>query len=77
MELIGKLGSNNITKIGILPSASKEVSIKFADQCLHIINNKERMDSKVEKRYKIENHYSNINHIYIIFKRALMLITEV
>ena len=41
MELIGKLGSNNTTNIGILPSASKYVSIKFSDQCLHILNNKE------------------------------------
>ena len=63
MEIIGKLGSNHITKIGILPSASKEVFIKFADQCLHIINNKERMDSKVEQKYKIYHHYSNINHV--------------
>ena len=41
MELIGKLGIKDTTKIGILPSASKYVSIKFVDQCLHIINNKE------------------------------------
>ena len=40
MELICKLVSNNTTKIGMLPSASKYISIKFADQCLHIINNK-------------------------------------
>ena len=32
MELIGKLASNNTTNIGMLPSASKDVSIKFADQ---------------------------------------------
>ena len=41
MEPIGKLRINHTTKIGILPSASKYVSIKFADECLHIINNKE------------------------------------
>ena len=41
MELIGKLLSNNTTNIGMIPSASKAVSIKFADQCLHILNNKE------------------------------------
>ena len=39
MEFIGILGSNNTSKVGILPSASKDVSIKFAYQCLHIINN--------------------------------------
>ena len=36
MELIGKLESNNTSKIGMIPSASKEVSIKFEDQCIHI-----------------------------------------
>ena len=41
IELIGKLGSNDTTKIGMIPSASKYFSIKFPDQCLHIINNKE------------------------------------
>ena len=41
MEVIGKLASNNISNIGILPSASKYVLIKFAYQCIHIINNKE------------------------------------
>ena len=40
MELIRKLGSNNTTKIGMLPSAWNDVSIKFSDQCLHILNNK-------------------------------------
>ena len=40
MELIGKLGSNDTKKIGMLPSASKDVSIQFSDQCLQIINNK-------------------------------------
>ena len=44
MELIGKLSSNDTTNIRILPSASKEVSVKFADQCLHILNNKERLN---------------------------------
>ena len=32
--------SNDTTNIGILSSASKYVSINFADQCLHILNNK-------------------------------------
>ena len=40
MELIDKLGSNDTTIIGILPSALKYVSIKFSDQCLHVLNNK-------------------------------------
>ena len=41
MELIGKLASNDTTNIGMLPSDSKDVSFKFADQCLYMINNKE------------------------------------
>ena len=40
METIGKLASNDNKNIGILLSASKDVSVKFADQCLHLINNK-------------------------------------
>ena len=40
MELIGKLASNETSKIGMLPSDSKDVSIKFTDQRIHIINNK-------------------------------------
>ena len=41
MELIGKLGMNNTTNIGMINSDSKDVSLKFSDQCLHILNNKE------------------------------------
>ena len=40
MEIIGKLGSNYTTNIGLLPSASKDVSVKFAYQCLHILNSR-------------------------------------
>ena len=54
-ELIGKLGSNNTSKIGMLPSDWKYASIGFADQCIHIINNKYRLNGfkggkKVQKR---------------------------
>ena len=40
MEIIGKLARNGISKIGMLNSASREFSVKFAYQCIHIINNK-------------------------------------
>ena len=40
MELIGKLLIKDISNIGMLPSASKYVSIKFSYQCIHILNNK-------------------------------------
>ena len=43
MGLIGKLASNDTSKIVMLPSASKGVSIKFADKCIHILNNQERL----------------------------------
>ena len=42
MELIGVLASNDTTNIGMLPSASKYISIKFSDKCLHNLNNRER-----------------------------------
>ena len=44
MEIIGKLSSNNTSKIGIIPSASKDVIIHFSDQCIHILNNKYRLN---------------------------------
>ena len=43
-ELMGKLASKDTTNIGILPSASKYVSINFADKCLHTITNKKRLN---------------------------------
>ena len=52
MEIIGKLGSNYNTNIGMIPSASKGVSIKFSDQCLHIYNNKEML-KRIKGRSKI------------------------
>ena len=55
MKLIGKLGSNDTTNIEIIPRASKDVSIKCSDQCLHILNNKEGLNglkgiTKMQKR---------------------------
>ena len=38
IEFIGKLASNYTSSIGMLPSASKDVFIKFSDQQIHIIN---------------------------------------
>ena len=40
MELIGKLGRKGTSKIGMIPSASKYVSIKISEQCIHILNKK-------------------------------------
>ena len=78
MELIGKLASNYTSKIEIFPSVSKDVSVKFSDKCINIINNKEVLNGlKGSQKCKINNHHSNINHVYKMFKRTLVLITEV
>ena len=65
MELIGKLGSNDTSKIGILTSAPKDVSIKFAYQCIHIINNEEILNglkgiTKMQNRESIFKYQSRI-----------------
>ena len=65
MELIGKLGSSYISNIGMLPSASKDISIKFADQCLHILNNKEIFNglkgrTNIQKRESLFKYQSRI-----------------
>ena len=39
MELIGKLASDDTSKIGMLSSASTDVSINFAEQYLQIVTN--------------------------------------
>ena len=57
MKPIGKLGSNNTMNIDMLPSASKDVSIKFTDQCLHILNNKEILNG-LKSSTKIQNRES-------------------
>ena len=44
MEQIGKLENNDTTNIRIIPSASKYFSINFVDQCMHNINNKDRLN---------------------------------
>ena len=55
MELIGKLASNDTSMIGIIPSSSKDVSVKFEDQCIQNIKNKEKLNgiegnTKIQKR---------------------------
>ena len=44
MELIGQLSSNETSNIRIISSASNSYSIKFAEQCLHILTNNERLN---------------------------------
>ena len=76
MELIGKLASNETSKIGLIQISSKDISIKIVDQFIHILNNKEKLKGlKVSTKRKINHYYSNINSIYIVFKVTLMLTT--
>ena len=44
IELINKLWNNDTENIGMLSSASKDVSVKFVDQRLQILNNKESLN---------------------------------
>ena len=41
MVLIAELASNYTADIGMIPSSSKDVSIKLVDQFLQILNNRE------------------------------------
>ena len=38
IEFIAELSSNDTSKIGIMPSASKYVSLKILDKCINILN---------------------------------------
>ena len=44
MELIDKLASNYTSEIGMISSDPEYVSIKFEDQCIHTLNNKDRLN---------------------------------
>ena len=44
MEPLGKLSGTDTSNIRMLPSASKDFSIKFSEQCLQIIYNKYRLN---------------------------------
>ena len=55
MEVLGKLVGNYTSKIEIIPSASRYVSIKFKEQFLHVINNSDWLNglkgsTKIHKR---------------------------
>ena len=53
MDLIGKLAINDTSNIGMIPSASKCVSIKCSDQSIKIINDKDRLNVlKVSQKVK-------------------------
>ena len=61
MEYIGKLASNYTSKVIMLPSASKGVSIKFLDKCINILYNKEGLNG-IKGRTKLQNIESLFIH---------------
>ena len=54
MELLGKLASKNKSNIRVNPSISKDVSIKLSEQCLSILDNKDRLNG-LKSGTKIQN----------------------
>ena len=68
MELIGKLASNDTSNIGIIPSASKYISIQFSDQYIKNLSNKEIWNGykgstkiqKIESLFKYQSRIYNI-----------------
>ena len=61
MGIISKIASNDASNIGVLPSASKDVSIKFPEQCLHIINNKYSLNG-LKGSKKMQNRSSLLKY---------------
>ena len=57
MEPIGKLGSIDASNIGMLPSASKNVTVKFVDQSIHNTNHKEGLNG-LKRSTKMKNRES-------------------
>ena len=47
MELTGKLCINDNKNIGMLPCASKYVSVQFSYACPHILNNKQILNGLI------------------------------
>ena len=57
MEIIDKLESNAISNIGMLPSSSKDVYIIFKNQCIIMINSKDRL-KRLKGITKMQNRES-------------------
>ena len=69
---MGKSASKDTKNIGMLPSASKCVSIKFADQYLHGPNNKEILNGLKDstKMQKIQLQFKYQTHIYNVQRNS-------
>ena len=79
---MGTLASIDTTNIGMLPSASKYVSVDFAYQCLHILNNKERLNglkgsTKMQtrqSRFKYQSRIYNVQRKYDVDHKGMKII---
>ena len=76
-----KLASKDTKNIGMLPSASKDVSIKFSYQCLHILNNKEIFNGlkgstkiqKIQSQLKYQSRIKNIQINSDVYHRGMRM----
>ena len=81
MEIIGKLAYKDTSKIVMLPSVSKRVSIKVLDQCINILNNRYRLNvlkgstkiQKIESIFKYQSHIYNFQIKYDVNHRGLKM----
>ena len=81
IELMGKLASNDTKNIGMIPSASKDVSINFVDQCLHILKNKEILNGlksstkiqKIQSRLKYQPRTYNVQRNSDVDNRGMKM----
>ena len=66
----------------MLPSASRYVSIKFSDKCLHIINNKEILNGlkgstkmqKIRSQFKYQSRIYNVQNNSDVNHRGMKII---
>ena len=81
MELIGKLSSNDTSNIGMIPSASNDVFIKFSDQCIQIICNKDRLNGlnarrinqNIESLLKYQSRFHNVQSNNDVYHRRIKI----
>ena len=81
VELVGKLAKNNTSNIGRLLSASKDVSVKFTDHCINILNNEEilnrlRDSTKIENKeslFKFQSHIYSVKSNYDVNHRGMKM----
>ena len=81
MEVIGKLLGNNTSKIGMIPSASNNIYIKFVDQCIHNISIKDGLNGlkgnkktqNIESLLKYQSRFHNVQSNNDIYHRGIKM----